>query len=141
MELLSPVFDHLKTLAFAVTVILLASAEIGYRLGLRLHKAADEPLRSQIAALQAAVLGMLGLIVGFTFSMAIDRFESRRHLVIEEANTIGTTWLRAGLLADVHRDGVRDLLRNYVDLRIVPQDTRPDDRWRLAEGVQRSGEI
>ena len=139
-ELLSRGFSHQGVLAIVVTGILLTVAEVGYRYGLRLHAAADEPRRSQIGALQAAVLGMLGLLLGFTFSMGVDRYDSRRRLVLEEANTIRTAWLRGGLLPDAHRQAVRDLLRDYVDVRILSPEARQDLQL-LAEGLQLSAEI
>ena len=140
MDLLFRVLDHQVALTVVMTALLLVTSEIAYRRGLRLRAAGDEPRRSQIASAQAAVIGMLGLLVGFTFSMAVDRYETRRRLVIDEANAIGTTWLRAGLLAETHRDAVRDLLREYVDLRIVSQAARRDPQ-RMTDGLRRSEEI
>jgi hypothetical protein len=66
-----------------------------------------------------SVLGLLALLIGFTFSLALQRFEERRELVIKEANAIGTTWLRFGLLDAADRDRLRDVLRRYVDARIA----------------------
>ena len=66
-----------------------------------------------------SVLGLLALLIGFTFSLALLRYEERRELVIQEANAIGTTWLRYGLLDPEPRDRLRALLRDYVDARIA----------------------
>jgi hypothetical protein len=77
-------------------VVLLAMSEVDYRLGRGLYLANDEPRRSQIGGMQAAVLGMLCLLIGFTFSMGVERFDARRELVATEARAIGATWLRAG---------------------------------------------
>jgi len=63
----------------------------------------DEGLHSRVSALQAALLGLLALLLGFTFSMALTRFDTRKELVLEEANAIGTTYLRARLLPPPHR--------------------------------------
>ena len=120
--------------------LLLLVAYIGYRLGLRLHAAADQAREYQIGAVQAAVLGMLGLLLGFTFSMGVERYDRRRELVLQDANTIGTTWLRASLLPEGYRQAVRDLLREYVDLRIRAQQEARDP-GRLAEDLRRSAEI
>ena len=139
-ELLSLVFGDQGLVAPIVTGILLLAAEVGYRFGLPLHAAADEARRSQIGAVQAAVLGMLGLLLGFTFSMAVDRYDSRRSLVLEEANTIRTAWLRGGLLPDGHRQPVRDLLRHYVDVRILSPNARQDPQL-VAEGLRMGAEI
>lgn len=67
----------------------------------------------------SAVLGLLALLMGFTFSLAVDRFEARRVLVLEEANAIGTTYLRAQLLQEPHRQRISQLLVNYTDNRIA----------------------
>lgn len=66
-----------------------------------------------------SVLGLLALLIGFTFSLALQRYEQRRDLVIEEANAIGTTWLRYGVLDAGERDRLRALLRQYVDARVA----------------------
>lgn len=75
----------------------------------------------------SAVLGLLALLMGFTFSLAVDRFEMRRALVLEEANAIGTTYLRAQLLQEPHRTRISQLLVNYTDNRIT-LGTAPPDR-------------
>jgi hypothetical protein len=67
----------------------------------------------------SAVLGLLALLMGFTFALAVDRFETRRELVVEEANAIGATYLRAQLLDEPHRDRVSAILVRYVDNRIA----------------------
>lgn len=126
--------------ALLVGSVLLALAEFGYRIGLRLFAARDEARRSQIGGVQGAVLGLLGLLLGFTFSMAVNRFELRRDLVLKEANTIGTTWLRAGLLPETQRTPVKDLLRRYVDVRLKTQSAS-DDPVQLAEGLRQTSEI
>jgi hypothetical protein len=117
-DLLARVFGESNSIAIFVTVLLLLLAEVGYRFGRRLFARKDEARRNQIGAVQAAVLGLLGLLLGFTFSMAIERYNARWSHVAEEANAIETTWLRAGLLPDLHRKPVRDLLRDYVGVRL-----------------------
>lgn len=67
----------------------------------------------------SAVLGLLALLMGFTFSLAVDRFETRRGLVLEEANAIGTAYLRAQLLEAPHRARLGGLLLAYTDNRIA----------------------
>jgi hypothetical protein len=120
-----------------VTGLLLTFAEVGYRCGLRWDGGADEPRRSQIAAVQAAVLGLLGLLLGFTFSMAVDRYDTRREFVVQEANAIRTAWLRGSLLSSEHRRAVRHLLQNYVDVRILSREAQRDPQL-LAEAVSES---
>ena len=123
-----------------VAAVLLSLSECGYRIGLRLFNAKDEARRSQISGVQGAVLGLLGLLVGFTFSMALSRYEQRRDLVLKEANAIGTTWLRAGLLPEAYRAPVKDLLRRFLDVRVETQKVA-NDPARLAEGLRKCAEI
>jgi hypothetical protein len=101
-----------------VIALFLSAIEIGFRLGRRGQSKGNEPTRSQVNTLQAASLGMLALLLGFTFSMALTRFDTRKQLVLDEANAIGTTFLRAQLLPDPVRKEVSDLLRRYVDVRL-----------------------
>ena len=102
----------------ALLVCLLAAAEIGFLLGRRARPDIDDRTRSQINTIQAAVLGMLALLLGFTFSMSTSRYEIRKQLVLEESNAIGTTFLRAQLLPEPHRREASNLLRRYVDIRL-----------------------
>lgn len=71
-----------------------------------------------------SVLGLLALLIGFTFSIALSRYESRRELVVKEANAIGTTWLRMQLLDAGDRARMEGLLRRYVDARVAFGDAR-----------------
>jgi hypothetical protein len=124
-----------------LVALMFAFAELGYRLGMRLHVAKDEARKGQIGAIQGAVLGLLGLLLGFTFAMAVDRYDKRRSLVVQEANALGTTYLRASLLPDSHHAPVRDLLRRYVDIRLkywplIDDPVKFDEGKRLVEGLQ-----
>ena len=134
------IFNDQWTILVVITTLLLGIAEIGYRLGLRLHKAMDEARRSQIGGVQGAVLGLLGLLLGFTFAMAVGRYETRRDLVVKEANAVGTTWLRAGLLPEAHRATVKELLRGYIEVRLK-YEALSRDRAMLAEGLRLSAEL
>ena len=109
-----------------VGLFLILMAEIGFRAGLRLHAANDEPRKAQIGGIQGAVLGMLGLLLGFTFAMAIGRYDARRTLVLTEANAIGTTYLRAALLPAPQHAAIENLLRQYVDARLAFHDAGAD---------------
>jgi len=136
-HVLSAVFVNQWTvLAFNVALLMIA-AEMGFRLGLRLHQARDEARKGQIGGIQGAVLGLLGLLLGFTFAMAASRYETRRELVVQEANAIGTTYLRAALLPDSQRKQVEDSLRRYVEVRIAFYEAGEDDQ-RLAVAEQES---
>lgn len=64
------------------------------------------------------VLGLLALLIGFTFSLALGRYDERRTLVLHEANALGTTWLRTDLLDAPDAERVRAVLRRYIDARV-----------------------
>jgi hypothetical protein len=111
----SEVTDYPLLEIFLVSlVVILGSSEIGRRLGLRAAiKGGDN-----IATLEGAILGLLALMISFTFAMALSRFEARRDAVLAEANAIGTTALRARLLAEPEGTESLRLLRGYVQLRL-----------------------
>lgn len=138
--LLSALLPSEWVLFLIAAAVLISLAELGFRLGLRLYAAHDESRRSQISGLQGALLGLLGLLIGFTFAMAVARYESRRGLVLKEANAIGTTFLRADLLPEAHRAPVQNLLRRYVDLRLRYQPLASDPA-KLAEGLRESATL
>lgn len=79
----------------------------------------------QEAYVVSAVLGLLALLLGFTFTLAVERFDARRHLVVEEANAIGTAYLRAQLLPEPHRSRTSDILVRYTDNRIRLAQANP----------------
>lgn len=121
-------------LVLGVLCVLLAlAAEAGFRLGFRLHEKGDEARKGQIGGVQGAILGLLGLLLGFTFSMSASRYEARRALVLQESNCIGTTYLRAALLPENRQPAVESLLRRYVDARI--------DFYEAGEDLVRQREV
>ena len=113
--MLLDVEDYPLFAIFAVSIILiLGAAEAGHRLGTR----AARQGAVGVSTLEGAILGLLALMIGFTFSMALSRFEARRDAVVVEATAIGTTALRARLLPASHKGEVLKLLRDYVQLRL-----------------------
>ncbi|TAK82810.1 MAG: hypothetical protein EPO12_06720 [Aquabacterium sp.] len=122
--------------ALALLVAVLAVAELGWRWGRRRHAQADDGERNQVSAISAAVLGLLALLIGFTFSMAVNRFDLRQGLVLEEANAIGTTALRAQLLQPAAEAEVVRLLRQYVQVRLDFHDAGIDERRLHAVNAQ-----
>ncbi len=91
--------------------------ESGYRIGRRKAKSASDTSRSQVNAIQAALLAILGLLLGFNISLSLQRFESRSLNVVEEANSLGTTYLRAQMLPQGQQAAARALLQDYLDVR------------------------
>jgi hypothetical protein len=107
--------NYSLTLIFLVSLgLLLGAAELGHRLGQR----AGEGGSGSVATLEASILGLLALMISFTFAMALSRFDTRRDAVLKEANAIGTTALRARLLPPPHNTETLDLLRQYVKIRL-----------------------
>ena len=103
-------------LPLAMFLCLLA-VEIGYRLGTwRFHMAVGEKVEP-VAAMVASVLGLLAFMLAFTFGLAANRFDERRRVVLEEANAIGTTYLRSSLLPEPQRTQAAELLRVYTTCR------------------------
>lgn len=122
----------------ASVVVFIAGAFVGRLCGRR--TTAGGPAVPSVATLHSAVLGMLGLMIAFTFAMALTRHEARRASAIEEANAISTAALRARLLPEPHAAESLALLRDYVALRV--EISRPTPRRSdLAEQVARSGAL
>jgi hypothetical protein len=105
-------------LFFAAIVAFLVVIELGFRLGLRHGQLGDDGALDHVKALQAALLGLLALLLGFNFAMASSRFDARKALIQDEVNAIGTTWQRAYLLPPPQRQEVSALLKQYVAARI-----------------------
>jgi len=108
------------TLFWLLLALLLAAAETGYWLARRATARAQETM-TEVAAIQGAVLGLLALLLGFSFAMAAARFEARKELIRDEANAIGTVYLRTSLIPEPQRTAVRALLRQYVETRFELQ--------------------
>lgn len=100
--------------------------EAGRRLGARRLRVDPEGSRTGLGAVEGAVFGVMGLLIAFTFSGAASRFETRRQLIVEEANAIGTAYLRVDLLPADAQPKIRDLFRSYVDSRIEVYRKLPD---------------
>jgi hypothetical protein len=108
---------ELVLLLSAIGVFVVA-LEVGFRLGVRRQVKSDEPDKTHANALHGAVLGLLALLLGFTFAMAVSRYETRKTLMIDQANAIGTASLRGKLLPQPYADRAAVLFREYVDSRL-----------------------
>jgi hypothetical protein len=110
-------FFSLSTWALALIVFLVVASvtALGVEIGRRL-RAQHETLREPFGVIQAALLGLVGLVLAFGLSLAVGRYEDRRAAVVSDANAIGTTYLRAQLLDEPGRTTSLALLRRYVDL-------------------------
>jgi hypothetical protein len=99
-------------------IVLWFSALIGWAFQRKL-KALDEELRQDLGLIVASTLTLLGLIIGFSFSMATSRYDQRKNYEEAEANAIGTEYVRADLLPAADAVKVRALLRKYLDQRVL----------------------
>lgn len=105
-------------IAAGLFAALLFALEGGFRLGLRNAAEADARSSGQIGAVQGALLGLLGLLLGFSFAAAGARFLEKQDLIVTEANAIGTAYLRADLLDPPQRTDLRAALKRYTEHRI-----------------------
>src|SRR5207245_8965180 len=101
----------------ALVILLVALSELAWRKGLAQSRKKSEADKDS-GTVRSAVLALLGLLLGFSFAIAGARHETRRELLVEEANSIVTTARRAQLLPEPHAANVVQLLREYVPLRI-----------------------
>lgn len=103
-------------IAAALLVAIVCCAELGFRLGRRWRR--SHPDAAGSGTVEAAILGLLGLTLALSFSGASDRLAMRRALIVQEANAIGTAWLRLDLLPATDQAVARELLRRYLESRI-----------------------
>ncbi len=123
---------------------MLIFSEVGRRIGIARLARDPEGLTKGAGAAEAAVFGLLGLLIAFTFSGAASRFEDRRHLIVAEANAIGTAYLRIDLLPADAQPEMRQLFRRYLDVRLATYQDAKDrtaTKARLAEGAALQGDI
>jgi len=113
----------LTVIAPAILAALTVAATIGYRGHVWLLHRAGETESESHDYLLSAVLGLLALLLGFTFSLALNRHEDRRNLVVQEANAIDTAWLRAQILEEPNKEAISQLLRAYLDARLDWSET------------------
>ena len=118
-------------LFLVVLVLVLLSIEGGYRLGRFRRKRSEQESDAPVGAMVGSTHGLLAFMLAFTFGGG-SRFDARKTIVLDEANAIGTTYLRAAMLPD-GRDEMRGLLRDYVDTRLAAVQSGD-----LAEGIRRS---
>jgi hypothetical protein len=119
----------------AILAVLLLSVECGYRLGKFRRSRHELEKEAPVGTMVGATLGLLAFILAFTFGLAAARFDTRRQVLLDEANAIGTTYLRAGMLPE-RGEEVRRLLRDYVSTRL--EAIQPG---KLAGGIRRSENI
>jgi hypothetical protein len=120
----------------AFVIIALLATEAGYRIGRWWQGRTPDEKEGPTAMIVGSLLALMAFLLAITMGMASDRFDSRRGLVLAEANAVGTAYLRAGYLPEPASGETRALLRAYVPLRIAT-----NDRARVRRNVTRSVEI
>jgi hypothetical protein len=106
--------------------------ELGRWVGARQRARIMEGGAAGIGAVEAAIFALLGLLIAFTFQGASARFDERRALIVQEANNIGTAWLRLDLLPSA-QPAMRELFRQYLDSRLATYRKVPDMVAVMAE--------
>jgi hypothetical protein len=132
----------LCTLGLFASILLLMG--LGRRVGVRRLARHGDNAVVGVAPIDGAVFALLGLLLAFTFSGAASRFDDRRQLIVEEANDIGTAYLRLDLLPSSAQPALRDAFRRYVDSRINVYRELPDlaaANAELARGAELQKEI
>jgi hypothetical protein len=133
-QLLDPIPILAVFVLFAGCALL--TYEIGYRIGRWWQRRTPDEKDGPTTMLVGSIIALMAFLLAVTMGMASDRFDSRRALVLDEANSIGTTYLRAGYLPEPASTQIRQLLRTYVPLRI-----NVADRARLQANFEQSQQI
>jgi hypothetical protein len=141
--MLSAVFFRLSTweVWLIIAAVVLGFVAVGYLAG-RFLRQRDETLREPVGIVQGAFFALVGLILAFGLTLAIGRYDSRRAAVVDDANTIGTTYLRAQTLAEPIRTRSLELLKQYADASLalshaVPTTARFDNVVARQDDLQR----
>jgi len=108
----------------AVIIIMVFAIEAGHRLGDAVRRRSEEEKEPPVSAKMAAILGLLGFILAFTFGIVTDRYDDRKELVRNEANAIGTAYLRTDFMSEPDRSKTKNLFREYLDTRIAAAESR-----------------
>ncbi|TDR52777.1 hypothetical protein DFP85_111101 [Halomonas ventosae] len=134
--------DSLSVVGFflAFTVVALITLEVGYRLGHWWQTRSSNEQQGPTSMIVGSLLALMAFLLAITMGMSSDRFDTRRSLVLVEANSVGTTYLRAGYLSEPASSTIRDLLRAYVPLRIVTNDLA-DLKVRMDRSVEIQAEL
>lgn len=101
-----------------VVAVIFVAIEAGYRFGSAAHRRSDDEKESPVSAMAGAVLGLTAFILAFTFGMVANRFDTRKQLVLDDANALRTAWHQSDFLPEPERTEARSLLKHYLDDRL-----------------------
>jgi hypothetical protein len=135
-------FIPIWTLFLGTILIVMLSLEIGYHLGHRSRRKSADEKETPVSAIAASVLGLVAFLMAFTFGIVSNRYDTRKSLVREEANSIGTTYLRTDFLPEPDRTEARALLKEYVADRVATVDSvhiRRTTAEQITAALARSG--
>jgi len=136
---MTPAFHEL-VISLALLAGLILCLEAGYRLGLHNMAVLGGRAHEGIGAIEAAVYGLLGLLIGFSFSGGFSRLDERRHQIVQEANAIGTADLRLDLLPAEAQPELRHLFHDYLEARIDVYQSFSDEHDR-DEAIDKAAQI
>jgi len=119
-------------IAAALFAGIILANELGYRGGRWWQSHTDEVIKEQTSSITASVLGLLALLLGFTFTMSVQRFDARSVAVIEEANAIGTAQLRISLLPEQHQAETKQLMSDYIKARLQSAEISTNEEQERA---------
>ena len=116
----TPIFDSIPLyfIYIGLCILMFITFEIGYQISRRSKGIKEEVEPATLTPMIGGLIGVLGFMLAFTFSIATGQFSQRKQYVLEEANEIGTAYLRADLIDTEYKTEVKQLLRQYVDTRL-----------------------
>ena len=118
---------------FGLAVAMYFFLEFGSWMGRKHLRSGRSSIQETLGVIDGPIFALFGLLIAFTFSSALNRFDDRRKLIVEEANDIGTAYLRLDLLPVADREAVQGLFRIYLDSRIRTYELIPDMTAAVAE--------
>ena len=127
-------------LGFVLAIVLALVFDFGQRVAVRFKIAQVPERKNQLERIGDGLFLLVSLLLGFTLTLAASRYSDRRSLLVEEAISIGTTYLRASTLPSVYREHSRELLREYVDSRLELNDAVGDEAL-LNKALQHSKDL
>ena len=130
----------LVVIPLVISAAILVVLEIGWRIGRSRQRRDPNGVTAGTGAIDGAIFGLMGLLLAFTFSGAATRFDARRSLIVEEANAVGTAYLRLDLLPAEPQMKLKEDFRQYLDSRLAIYRALPDIELAKEE-FQRSSAI